>query len=76
LAKQIHNRIKVLSGFDIGTKSTIGTLCGLAMRNIQQPRILDWFSKPKNIMVQFFGGFEREIQHCHKQLPIQFFQNF
>jgi hypothetical protein len=38
--------------------------------------VLDWFSKPKNIMVQFFGGFEREIQHCHKQLPIQFFQNF
>jgi hypothetical protein len=43
--KQIHNRIKLLAGFDLGTLSTIGTTCGLDRTNIQLQRIMGLFSK-------------------------------
>ena len=45
LANQIHNRIKILARFDLGTQSTIDTDCRLARGNPQWPGVLRLFSK-------------------------------
>ena len=45
LPVQIHNKINQFNRFDLGTKSTIGTFCGLDRGNIQWPGDLDLFSE-------------------------------
>ena len=45
LAEQIHYRIRILAGFDLGTIYTLATECGLDKRNLQWPGALDLLSK-------------------------------
>jgi hypothetical protein len=52
--KKIHNRIRILAGFDLGTQCTLATECGLGRRNIQFPGILGLFSEPKISWFNFF----------------------
>jgi hypothetical protein len=47
LAEQIYNRIRIIAGFDLGTQSKIGTLCGLARGNLKWCGVLDLFSEPE-----------------------------
>ncbi len=49
---------------DEGTKSTIGTLCGLAMRNIQHPGILGLVSEPKIAWFNFWVDFKVQSTPC------------
>ena len=46
LTEQIHNKIKMLFGFDMGTTSKLSKECGLGRGNQQWLAVLDWFSKP------------------------------
>jgi hypothetical protein len=47
LTEQIHNRIRLLTGFDLGAICKLAADCGLARGNIQPPGALGLFSKPK-----------------------------
>jgi hypothetical protein len=48
LAEQIYNRIRIIAGFDLGTKCKITAECGLDRGNIQSPGIVGLFSEPKH----------------------------
>jgi hypothetical protein len=53
LAEQIYNRIRVLTGFDIGTLCALFSESRLDRGNMQWPRVLGLFSKPKKSLSNF-----------------------
>ena len=66
LAEQIHYRIRILTGFDLGTQYTFSPECGLARGNPQWPAVLDLVSESKIAWFNFLVDLKAQSTHLEK----------